>query len=196
MAGPKGEPEVIEEHVDIAEPVEEAPVAEEVFEEVNEPQPEEEPVITEVASEVVEPEVAAEEEVVDDSFEEPAVEVKETVRDIIPPANPFPHLAEKKINSIREKVKVMLNVVGECREVELLHYIVFPNKSDFDAYRTIAFGLGYEVDDDINDNGEVYLSNTVVADKEKLDNSILTLADTVSAYRGSYKGWKVKDVIE
>ena len=53
-----------------------------------------------------------------------------------------------------------------------------------------------EVDEDINSNGEVYLSNTVVADKEKLDNSILTLADTVSAYRGSYKGWKVKDVIE
>ena len=90
----------------------------------------------------------------------------------------------------------MLNVVGECREVELLHYIVFPNRSDFEAYRTIAFGLGYEVDEDINGNGEVYLSNTVVADKEKLDNSILTLADTVSAYRGSYKGWKVKDVIE
>ena len=137
------------------------------------------------------------EEIVDDSFEEaPVVEKVETVKDIVPDYNPFPHLTENKVKSIKDKVNVMLNVVSPCREVELLHYAIFSNKNDFNAYRAIAFGLGYEVESEINDNGEVYLSNTVVADKDKLNHSILTLADTLSAYNGTYKGWKVKDIIE
>ena len=181
--------EVMEGNKEYEEPVaEEAPV-----EEVREP----EPVKIDVPEEEIPAEEPEEEEIVDDSFEEvPVVEKEETVKDIVPEYNPFPHLTENKVKSIKDKVSVMLNVVSPCREVELLHYVIFGNKNDFNAYRAIAFGLGYEIENEINDNGEVYLSNTVVADKDKLNHSILTLADTLSAYKGTYKGWKVKDIIE
>lgn len=187
---PQEEPEIEEieeEPVEIMEEAEEAPVEEVAEEEVVEETPD-------VAEE--------EEEIVDESFEEPVVEeIKEPVAEPEPEVpvveeNPFPHLTENKVNSIKNKILSMMGVIGPCRELELLHYIVFANRSDFEAYRKVALDLRFEVDEDINDNGEVYLSNTVVADIEKLNHSILTLADTVSAYRGSYKGWKVKDIIE
>ena len=187
---PQEEPEVVENEEEPVEIMEE-PVEEPVEEVQEEPAPEEEPAPAE-----------EEEEIVDESFEEPVVEeVKEPVEEPVVEepeveVNPFPHLTENKVNSIKNKIQSMINVIGECRELELLHYIVFANRSDFDAYRKVALDLRFEVEEDINDNGEVYLSNTVAADTENLNHSILTLADTVAAYRGSYKGWKVKDVIE
>ena len=191
MEGSREYEDSVTEEVTEEFPEETAEVQHEPVEEVQEAEPE----ITEVPVEEVKAEEP--EEIVDDSFEEaPVVEKVETVKDIVPEYNPFPHLTENKVKSIKDKVNVMLNVVSPCREVELLHYVIFSNKNDFNAYRAIAFGLGYEVESQINDNGEVYLSNTVVADKDKLNHSILTLADTLSAYNGTYKGWKVKDIIE
>jgi len=156
------------------------------------------------AEEVIEPiidvEVPADlpphdtDEIIDEVFETVAP-VETTVTDIIEEPKPFPHLSENKIKSIKSQINAMLAAVGECRELELEHRAVFNNYSDYESYKIVADGLGYEMDD-IDEHNEVRLTNTVKATESQLNQSVLTLADSLSAYRGNYKGWGVKDIIE
>ncbi len=133
-------------------------------------------------------------EIIDEVFE-PVQPVETTVKDIIEEPKPFPHLSENKIKSIKAQINAMLAAVGECRELELEHRAVFNNYNDYESYKTVADGLGYEMDD-IDEHNEVRLTNTVVATESQLNHSVLTLADSLSAYRGNYKGWGVKDIID
>ena len=147
-------------------------VAEEAVETVEEVKEEAQEAVEEAAEEVV----AAPEEVFD--------VVKE------PEVNPYPHISERKAGKIREQINAMIRAIGNCDGITLQHIAAFDNPKNYDIYKLIATSLGYKVSE-MNEKNEVFMIRDSENNFEKLSDEILTLADTISAYNGNYRGWKV-----
>ena len=86
----------------------------------------------------------------------------------------------------------MIKAIGPCNTITLQHFAVFENPKNLEIYKLIATSLGYSVTEP-NEKNEIFMTKECENGIEKLGNEILTLADTISAYNGSYRGWRVKD---
>lgn len=102
----------------------------------------------------------------------------------------FRHLTESRISKIRNQLENMLEAIGEVDRVYLKHYAVFDNYSNYWSFKKVGESLGYEVTD-MNEQNEAFMYKEYDSGKTLLLHDILTLADTLKAYHGNYRGWKV-----
>ena len=175
------EPEV-EPVEEVAEEVEELEVelVEEMVEEAEEPEIE---VVEEMVEEVEEPEIEVVEEMVEET-EEPEIELVEE-------ADAYPLISERKKNAICNQIQVMLESMEELEEVDLQHYIVFPDVDATEEWLAEIEDKGYDIF--VEDNGqEVNLIKNSKLDYDLLEKEILTLAQVAAEYNGAYKGWAAK----
>ena len=173
------EVELVEEMVEEAEEPE-IEVVEEMVEEVEEPEIE---VVEEMVEEVEEPEIEVVEEMVEET-EEPEIELVEE-------ADAYPLISERKKNAICNQIQVMLESMEELEEVDLQHYIVFPDVDATEEWLAEIEDKGYDIF--VEDNGqEVNLIKNSKLDYDLLEKEILTLAQVAAEYNGAYKGWAAK----
>lgn len=102
----------------------------------------------------------------------------------------FPHLSERRIEAITTQISTMLEALGDSEHLNLKHFVVFSDPADYADYKAVAENLGYQVSD-LNENNETHLLKSTKSERETLLHEILTLADTIKAYNGNYRGWKV-----
>ena len=175
--------ETVEQH--IAEPVDDIEKAlMDIVEEDEEP-------VEEPVEEVAEPEAPAEEPAEEPAAEQPQEEPVEVIVEE-EPVNPFPHISERKAGKIIQQIQAMIKAIGPCNTITLRHSASFDNAKNLEIYKLIATSLGYAVTGP-NENGEIFMTRECENGLEKLGNEILTLADTISAYNGNYRGWRVMD---
>jgi len=200
--------EVIEEIVETVEPIEE--VVEEVIEEIVETVEPIEEVVEEVIEEIVktvEPTTEAIEEVIEkvkpiDKVEEEVVkpevekttdmaEKKDATVAFTPSVEIYPHLTERKIESIIKQVNTMVEALKGLDILNLQHYVVFEDEQKAYDFVEEMKGLGYNTAFG-DSNYEVILSRQYDLEVVDLEKEILALADMSTEKEGIYKGWAVK----
>lgn len=102
----------------------------------------------------------------------------------------YPNISSKKIDLILKQIKLMQESVSPCDSISLLHYAIFDNKEQKDAYKAVAQIEGYEEEATDNEN-ELNLINVIENNRLALNHSILALASNINEYHGSYRGWAV-----
>ena len=182
--------EVIEEIVETVEPIEE--VVEEVIEEIVKTV---EPT-TEAIEEVIEkvkPIDKVEEEVVKPEVEKTTdmAEKKDATVAFTPSVEIYPHLTERKIESIIKQVNTMVEALKGLDILNLQHYVVFEDEQKAYDFVEEMKGLGYNTAFG-DSNYEVILSRQYDLEVVDLEKEILALADMSTEKEGIYKGWAVK----
>ena len=200
--------EVIEEVAETVEPIKE--VVEEVIEEIVETVEPIEEVVEEVIEEIVktvEPTTEAIEEVIEkvkpiDKVEEEVVkpevekttdmaEKKDATVAFTPSVEIYPHLTERKIESIIKQVNTMVEALKGLDILNLQHYVVFEDEQKAYDFVEEMKGLGYNTAFG-DSNYEVILSRQYDLEVVDLEKEILALADMSTEKEGIYKGWAVK----
>lgn len=102
----------------------------------------------------------------------------------------YPGVKDNKIKLIIKQVGVMLDTVETSEALNLQHFATFASIEDKDRYANIAAIEGHHVAHSDKDN-ELIILNTLDSDKISLCKSILQLAQDLTEYNGSYKGWTV-----
>ena len=102
----------------------------------------------------------------------------------------YPGIKDSKIRLIIKQVGVMLDTVDVSKALNLQHFATFDSVKDKDRYASIAAIEGLHVAHSDNDN-ELIILNTLDTNRISLCKSILQLAQDLTEYNGSYKGWTV-----
>ena len=123
--------------------------------------------------------------------EEMVEETEEPEIEVVEEADAYPLISERKKNAICNQIQVMLESMEELEEVDLQHYIVFPNVDATEEWLAEIEDKGYDIF--VEDNGqEVNLIKNSKLDYDLLEKEILTLAQVAAEYNGAYKGWAAK----
>jgi Protein of unknown function (DUF1260). len=192
--------EVVEEIAEAVEPIEEA--VEEVIEEIAETVEPIEEAVEEVIEEIVEAVEPIEE---DDSADEIAEEIDEpellktsettekadNADTFTPSVEIYPHLTERKIESIIKQVNTMVDALKGLDILNLQHYVVFEDEQKAYDFVEEMKGVGYNTAFG-DSNYEVNLSKQYDLEVIDLEKEILALADMSTEKEGIYKGWAVK----
>jgi len=102
----------------------------------------------------------------------------------------YPGIKDSKIRLIIKQVGVMLDTVDVSKALNLQHFATFDSVKDKDRYASIAAIEGLHVAHSDKDN-ELIILNTLDTNRISLCKSILQLAQDLTEYNGSYKGWTV-----
>jgi hypothetical protein len=97
---------------------------------------------------------------------------------------------ENKIRLIIKQIGVMLETVEAAETLNLQHFATFASGEDKERYASIAAIEGHQVAHSDNER-ELIILNTLDTDKISLSRSILQLAQDLTEYNGSYRGWTV-----
>lgn len=130
------------------------------------------------------------EDIIDDEIEEIKEEDMTDEELIEYYSRQYPNISSKKIDLILKQIKLMQESVGPCDSISLLHYAIFDNKEQKDAYKAVAQIEGYEEEAADNEN-KLNLINVIENNRLALNHSILALASNINEYHGSYRGWAV-----
>lgn len=134
------------------------------------------------------------EDIIDDEIEEVKEEDMSDEELIEYYSRQYPNISPKKIDLILKQIRLMQESVSPCDSISLLHYAIFDNKEQKEAYKSVAKIEGYE-EEECDKENELNLNNIVENNRLALNHSILALASNISEYHGSYRGWAVKETI-